>query len=209
MLIGSSTSLVVRAQQADGAQVFTQSCASCHTGAPDSRAPALDALKARTPQAVIESLMTGAMRPQGSRLSGPERRAVAEFVTGKAVGVDVTGASQGRCTASTRTSRSPARAAWTGWSPTSTNARFQSFEMAGLTAADLPRLKLKWALGFPDASAAWAPPTVAGGRLYVGSQNGTVYALDAKTGCIHWTYSAAGGVRTAIAVEGEIGRAHV
>ena len=34
----------------------------------------------------------------------------------------------------------------------------------------------------------------------VGSQNGTVYSLDAKTGCIHWTFSAAGGVRTAIAV---------
>jgi polyvinyl alcohol dehydrogenase (cytochrome) len=201
VLIGPGTTAVVWAQQPDGAQVFKQSCASCHTGAPDSRAPALDALKARTPQAIIESLMTGAMRPQGSRLSGPERRAVAEFVTGRTVGVDVTGAAQGRCAASTRGSDSPQGAAWSGWSPTHSNARFQSQEMAGLAAVDLPRLKLKWALGFPDASAAWAPPTVAGGRLYVGSQNGTVYALDARTGCIHWTFSATGGVRTAIAVD--------
>ena len=193
---------MVWAQQPDGEQVFKQSCASCHTGAADSRAPALDALKARTPQAVIESLMTGAMRPQGSRLSGPERRAVAEFVTGKKVGVDVTGTAQGRCAASVRASGPTGSAAWAGWSPASTNARFQSSAMAGLSASDLPRLKLKWALGFPDASAAWAPPTVAGGRLYVGSQNGTVYALDAKMGCIHWTYSATGGVRTAIAVDG-------
>ncbi|HEY9446781.1 MAG TPA: c-type cytochrome, partial [Burkholderiales bacterium] len=59
----------------DGEQVFKQNCVSCHNGAPESRAPALDALKARTPQAVIESLMTGAMRAQGSRLGGPERRA--------------------------------------------------------------------------------------------------------------------------------------
>lgn len=72
--------------------------------------------------------------------------------------------------------------------------------MAGLSAADVPRLTLKWALGFPDASVAWSSPTVAGGRVYVGSQNGTVYSLDAKTGCIHWIYSATGGVRTAIAV---------
>ena len=27
------------------------------------------------------------------------------------------------------------------------------------------------------------------GRLFVGSQNGTVYALDAKTGCVYWTFS--------------------
>jgi polyvinyl alcohol dehydrogenase (cytochrome) len=61
-------------------------------------------------------------------------------------------------------------------------------------------LTLKWTFGFPDASVAWAQPTIAGGRLFVGSQNGTVYALDAQTGCIQWTFDAAGGVRTAIAV---------
>jgi polyvinyl alcohol dehydrogenase (cytochrome) len=187
-------------QSADGEHVFKQSCASCHNGAPDSRAPSPDALKARTPQAVIESLMTGAMRPQGSRLSGPERRSVAEFVTGKKVGGDVTGAETGKCTASSRVSNTGRSVAWSGWSPTVTNTRFQSREMAGLAAADVPRLSLKWAVGFPDASVAWAPPTVAGGRLFVGSQNGTVYSLDAKTGCIHWTFSATGGVRTAIAV---------
>ena len=38
---------------------------------------------------------------------------------------------------------------------------------------------------------------MAGDRLFVGSQNGTVYALDIRTGCVHWTYTAAGGVRTA------------
>jgi polyvinyl alcohol dehydrogenase (cytochrome) len=187
-------------QSADGEHVFKQSCASCHNGAPDSRAPSPDALKARTPQAVIESLMTGAMRPQGSRLSGPERRSVAEFVTGKKVGGDVTGAETGKCTTSSRVSNTGRSVAWSGWSPTVTNTRFQSREMAGLAAADVPRLSLKWAVGFPDASVAWAPPTVAGGRLFVGSQNGTVYSLDAKTGCIHWTFSATGGVRTAIAV---------
>ena len=47
---------------------------------------------------------------------------------------------------------------------------------------------------------AWAHPTVAGGRVFVGSQNGTVYSLDAKTGCIRWTFSASGGVRTAVTI---------
>jgi PQQ-like domain len=67
-------------QTPDGARVFQASCATRHTGAPDSRAPGIDSLRVRTPQAILDSLVTGAMRPQGSRLSGPERRAVAEFI---------------------------------------------------------------------------------------------------------------------------------
>jgi polyvinyl alcohol dehydrogenase (cytochrome) len=195
-------------QAGEGAQVFQQSCAGCHNGAPESRAPALESLRSRTPQAVLESLMTGAMRPQGSRLSGAERRAVAEFVTGKSIGGDVRGAETGRCAAdvesgfSRTTSSSPSaaapRAAWLGWSPAADNRRFQDADRAGLNAADVPRLALKWAFGFPDASVAWGQPTVAAGRVFVGSQNGTVYSLDANTGCIRWTFSASGGVRTAI-----------
>jgi polyvinyl alcohol dehydrogenase (cytochrome) len=189
------------AQGVDGAQVFQRSCASCHTSvAPDSRAPNLDALGARTPQAVVESLMTGTMRVQGARMSGAERRAVAEFVTGKAIGGDVTGAAAGRCAAGSRPAAAGAQTRWGGWSPTPTNARFQSSEQAGLAVGDLKRLTLKWAFGFPDASVAWSQPAVAGGRVFVGSQNGTVYALDAKTGCVYWTFSAPAGVRTGIAV---------
>lgn len=71
----------------------------------------------------------------------------------------------------------------------------------------MAHLTLKWAFGFPDATVAWAQPTVAGGRVFVGSQNGTVYALDAATGCIRWTFAAAGGVRTALAIGSAIGAA--
>jgi polyvinyl alcohol dehydrogenase (cytochrome) len=163
----------------------------------------LDALRARAPEAIVEALMTGAMRAQGSRLSGPERRAVAEFVTGKRIGGDVTGADKGRCASPPSTG--PIRdfavgPHWSGWSPSPTNTRLQPSDQAGLQAADVPRLALKWSFGFPDASVAWSQPTVADGRVFVGSQNGTVYALSAKTGCIYWTFSARGGVRTAIVV---------
>src|SRR5215467_14210034 len=51
-----------------------------------------------------------------------------------------------------------------------------------LTAAQVPTLKLKWAFGFPETLSAYTQPTVAGGRVFVGAQNGTVYALDARTG---------------------------
>jgi polyvinyl alcohol dehydrogenase (cytochrome) len=192
------------AQAPVGDRIFTARCASCHNGQPDSRAPDLSSLKSRTPQAVIDALVNGAMRVQGSQLSGPERRAVAEFVSGKTIDEDVIGAATGRCTAAVPGAGVTRGPRWAGWSPSPNNARFQPADLAGLTAADLSRLTLKWAFGFPDAASAWAQPTVAGGRVFVGSQNGTVYSLDAATGCIRWTFSARGGVRTAIAI-GAIG----
>jgi polyvinyl alcohol dehydrogenase (cytochrome) len=36
--------------------------------------------------------------------------------------------------------------------------------------------------------------------LFVGSQNGTVYSLDAASGCIAWTFSAHGGVRASVTI---------
>jgi polyvinyl alcohol dehydrogenase (cytochrome) len=36
--------------------------------------------------------------------------------------------------------------------------------------------------------------------LYVGSQNGTVYSLDAASGCVAWTFVAQGGVRASISI---------
>jgi polyvinyl alcohol dehydrogenase (cytochrome) len=69
-----------------------------------------------------------------------------------------------------------------------------------LTAEQTPKLVLKWAFGFPNGTAARGLPTVAGGRVFVGSQNGLVYALDAKTGCVIWTFRAAAGVRAGIVI---------
>src|SRR4051812_10426046 len=89
---------------------------------------------------------------------------------------------------------------WNGWGVGMTNTRYQPAGQAGLTAAQVSRLTLKWAFGFPDANEAAAQPTVVGGRLFVGSETGVVYSLDAKTGCIHWTFTAQGEVRTAITV---------
>ena len=47
----------------------------------------------------------------------------------------------------------------------------------------MPNLKLKWAFGFPGGSQAYGHPAIVGGRVFVGSDNGRVYSLDAETGC--------------------------
>ncbi len=72
--------------------------------------------------------------------------------------------------------------------------------MAGLSAADVPNLKLKWAFGFPAAEIMWGQPTVAAGRVFIGVDTGAVYSLDAATGCVHWSFQAEAGVRNAITI---------
>ena len=36
----------------------------------------------------------------------------------------------------------------------------------------------------------YSQPAVAFGRVFVGGDNGVVYSLDAKTGCVYWAYQA-------------------
>ena len=102
-----------------------------------------------------------------------------------------------------RIRRSPIRRAgpsWNGWSPDLANTRFQPAQVARLTAAQVPRLKLKWAFGFPSGVSANAQPTVASGRVFVGSDNGYVYSIDAKTGCVYWSFETGSIIRNAITV---------
>ena len=87
---------------------------------------------------------------------------------------------------------------WNGWGVGLSQQRFQPAEMAQLAAADVPRLKLKWAFGIAGASRAIAQPTVVGGRIFFGSQTGKVYSLDANTGCTYWEIDAGAPVRAAI-----------
>jgi polyvinyl alcohol dehydrogenase (cytochrome) len=205
--IASAPIVCGQAATSDGEMLFQSHCAGCHNGAPEARAPAPEVLRQRSAAAILEALANGSMRIQGATLSGPERRAIAEYLGGATLAGDPTGASRGRCErASTFLMSEPS---WNGWGASLKNKREQSAIAAGLSAALVPRLKLKWAFGFPDATSAWAQPTVVGGWLFIGSQNGSVYALDAKSGCIRWVFSADGGVRTAISVGARAGGAAV
>jgi polyvinyl alcohol dehydrogenase (cytochrome) len=191
----------------EGERVYKQYCARCHDGSMP-RMPSRDALRKLTPESIDNSLSSFAMRRQGAELRPAERRAVAEYLAGAASGsyrapLDVIpksahcdqGAIPGKPTAAARrVVRSDAE--WNGWGVTLQNTRFQSRESAGLTAPDIPRLKLKWAFGFPGVSASGSQATVVGGRVFVGSRNGMLYVLDAASGCIVWTFEADAGIRS-------------
>jgi polyvinyl alcohol dehydrogenase (cytochrome) len=180
----------------DGKAIYGQHCAACHdSGA--ARAPTPDTLKAMEPAAVVRALETGVMRIVGTfSLNGPQRVAVAEYVTGKKYDANWTAKTANQCTPSPWPSATPLAAPhWNSWGANQQNSRFQPAAMAKLEPAQIPELELQWAFAFPGETLAEAHASVVDGRLFIGSRSGTVYALDAKTGCTHWTAQANAAVK--------------
>jgi polyvinyl alcohol dehydrogenase (cytochrome) len=184
-----------------GDTLYKQLCASCHDGA-NERAPGRDALRAMAPERVLAALQSGVMIAMASSRTPVEHRALAEFVTGKsfAQAVTTTPPLQAMCASAARTFNALDGPHWNTWGGNNANTRFQDGAMAGLTAAQVPALKVKWAFGFPGEVNADAQPTIAGGRVFVGSQSGLVYSLSVATGCIHWYFQAASAVRAAVTI---------
>ena len=77
-------------------------------------------------------------------------------------------------------------AGWVGWGNGNGNWRFQRQTGSGLLPSDIPHLKLKWAFGIPNVRMVRSQPAADNGRVFVGANDGTVYALDAATGCTLW-----------------------
>ena len=190
---------VSAAQTPNGAAIYHDHCAGCHD-TPSGRTPALDALKARSVDAILASLTSGSMANQSLALGPAEKRAVAEFLGAKPVDA-AAGAAAGSGLCATRPAALPDPASmprWGGWGNDPGNSRFQP--APGMTAADVPKLTLKWAFGFPAGTQAYGNPTIAAGRVFVGSDIGRVYSLDAASGCMHWSFVAESGVRSAVSI---------
>ena len=189
------------AQTPNGAALYRDNCASCHDAGAD-RAPSRTAFQAMTAERVLAAMESGVMVTMASRIGTLERRAVAEFVTGKsfAAPLSTKPSPQAMCASAPGAFNASAGPMWNGWGVNDGNTRFQETATAGLAAADVSRLKVKWAFGFPGDQSAYAQPAVAGGRVFVGSPSGVVYSLSAATGCVHWSFDAERAVRTAVTI---------
>src|SRR4029450_5601740 len=83
VIVLASASLL-KAQAPDGAELYKRTCAQCHdTGA--NRAPARDAFRAMPAERVMAAMETGSMITMANGRSAGERRAIAEFLTGKSL----------------------------------------------------------------------------------------------------------------------------
>lgn len=194
----------LNASSEQGFGLFQSRCLSCHGNPAYERAPSPDGLREMTPEHIYEVLTTGIMYPiVGKDLTELQRKLVAESVAGRLMGTAQSGDGAkmpNRCAANPAMTNPAASPGWNGWGADLNNSRFQPAKTAGLTAAQLPMLKLKWAFGYPDGTSAYGQPSMVSGRVFVGTDTGWVYSLDAKTGCVYWSFQTKAGVRNAMTV---------
>src|SRR5580704_982522 len=200
----------------DGEALYKERCGTCHDGKVQGRTPTKEEIGSRSPEFIYKAMFEGAMMAQSAGLSAEEGRAIAHYLTGKEFSSSNVVSSVGRCAGNPPSIRIT-DTGWNGWGDDVANTRYQP--KPGLTATDVPKLKVKWAFGFAGETVRSAQATIVGGRVFVGSSSGAIYSLDASTGCIYWNYDAGATVRTAVSIGklagsdnyvayfGEIGRA--
>jgi polyvinyl alcohol dehydrogenase (cytochrome) len=186
-----------------GFAIFQQRCLGCHGNPAFERAPPPRVLRDLPPERILEALTTGVMSTVGATLSETERRLVSESVAGRPLGTSESGRAENmpnRCATNPPLADPAAGPAWNGWGAGLNNARFQPAQGAGLDAASVRHLKFKWAFGYPGGVSAFGQPSVVSGRVFVGTDTGFVYSLDAASGCVYWSFQTIAGVRNAMTV---------
>ena len=184
-----------------GATIYRERCAACHDGTV-YKAPSRTFVQMMPTDAIYAALTTGVMQGPAAGLSDAQKQDVAEYLSGEPLSTAPPPDPAPPCTGKAARFDLSQPPLLTAWGMDAGNSHFIPATAAGLSASAVPRLKLKWAFAYPGALRARSQPSLAMGALFVGSQNGTVYALDAATGCIRWTFRATAEVRTPVLIPG-------
>src|SRR6476661_536934 len=189
-----------RLSESTGVNLFKSNCTKCHGITPVEHAPTEATIKQMPPERIYAAITTGSMKENAAALSDSDRRLLAEYMGGRKLDKEDAGEMKNmpNACADHPPVTNAAATSWNGWGDLS-NTRFQPAQAAGLTAGKVSRLKLKWAFGFPGATALYGQ-TVFDGRVFVSSNAGYVYSLDAATGCIHWSFHSTAVVRSGITI---------
>ena len=175
-----------------GKRAFESACVGCHGEKPVPRAMSLAQMAELPPEKIVHAQTQGMMTLQASALTEVEKRALAIYVSEipwGSVPEEHIEESLQRCESSPPLAANALdKAHWSGWGLDLDNSHFQPAEHAGLSGAGLAELELKWAFGFAGATTVSTQPAVAGGRIFLGSEQGGIYSLDARTGCAHWKF---------------------
>jgi polyvinyl alcohol dehydrogenase (cytochrome) len=173
----------------DGAQIYKQHCAACHD-APAQRVPSLATIKKMSGEAIYMALTRGTMKTQVADLSSAQILALISYIAPAGDEHSAVPEIARTCKTEPTLGTGASLPEWNGWSPGLTNSRFQNASSAGLTAAEVPKLKLKWAFNLGDVTEARSQPMIVGGRLFIGSSMGVLYSLDPDSGCTFWGFRA-------------------
>ena len=172
-----------------GMTAYQTYCSGCHSGQGD--APSTEALRRLSRAHIKYNLELGYM---AQIAKGVPREDLARIIDWLPQNPDDGGAwaERLRCRAALRDVRLDrgAQRIATTFGLGDANIRRQTASEAGLTNADMGRLELAWVLAFPQTATMRSQPVIVGDTLFFAATDaGKVFALDAHSGCVKWTYS--------------------
>jgi polyvinyl alcohol dehydrogenase (cytochrome) len=179
-----------------GEPLYNTHCAACHDH-PSDRTPPKAVIANNTPPYIFGALNDGVMRGNAQGLSRGEKFSIAMYLSKNKAGgtVSTIGSETPTCT-QTPAPLTLTGPSWNGWGRTLQNTRYQP--EPGINAAEVPRLKVKWAMAMSGNRS--GQPVIAAGRLFTNDTAGSVYSLNAKTGCAYWRFSAEGPTRSTVSL---------
>lgn len=181
-----------------GQQVYMTTCNTCHKPEASLKAPGSFILSSMPPRAILAALETGKMRVQAKDLSDEQRKAVAQYLANKPLTETII--PKEAYTAFSLPNPKKAAILHSGWGGDLEGTGFRTTKQAGISAATVGSLKLKWAFAFPDVNQVRSKPAILDDWLIVGSQLGDVYCLNKQSGKIGWKFTAKAAIRGAISV---------
>lgn len=184
----------------DPQATFDSRCANCHNGSMP-KAPHQIKFQLIGRDAILQTLTAGLMKVHVQDLPQSDVETLANFLGGTVASSEPVK----RCATNELSAATPQLQ---GWSLNERGTRFVDAKVAKLSAAEVPKLELKWVFAYPGATRARSQPVPYGDAVLVGSQDGTIYALNLETGCSHWTYKADVEVRSALAINDAGDRAY-
>jgi polyvinyl alcohol dehydrogenase (cytochrome) len=186
----------VKTTELTSEQIYQTKCAMCHDK-PTGRIPPRAQIVKRSNEDIIQSLTTGSMKQWAEGFSAAQISALASYLTGKQSGSSAQpGTHQNQC-------KEPAgpinlkEPLWNGWGRDLDNTRYQP--KPGIKPEDIPRLKVKWAWTHPGPMAT-GQPTIIGDRLFVTTEAGQLFSLNAQTGCTYWNVNTSAGLRSSVSL---------
>jgi polyvinyl alcohol dehydrogenase (cytochrome) len=180
-----------------GHALYRQWCAACHDNPQGTRAPHFDGLRRLSAETLRFTLTEGPMRAQAAGMSSADREQLIAYLADSAPDPHAAWAERMQCSAKRRVVDLSSPPTVGSFGLNLQSHRRMTAQQAGLTSADLKKLRLAWAVAFPQVAALRSQPIVVGTTLFiVVGEAFRVYALDSETGCVKWTYKSETPLRT-------------
>jgi polyvinyl alcohol dehydrogenase (cytochrome) len=173
-----------------GAGVYQKACAACHDNPGTTRAATLASIRTLAPARLREVMAPGGiMAPMAAALNEKEKTDLVTWLTAGQAAAAATWTDALLCAPDRRAVSASAAIVNAGFGIDADQTRSLSASEAGLSKAQLASLEVAWSIAFPGQGGGTGASVLSDGTIYAtGGQK--LLAIDAKSGCVKWSYAA-------------------